>query len=190
MLIFVVNIFFNLGALIFPIWGLPEVILEAHFGILEAPERLETHSWSSKFTPRSRLCKGRLALASQSGPLFGDPWGGFMEAILSLWKASWKRPKDLLEASGGLLEASGEPLGGSWRQIESIVGTMLPEKLPRCTEERPKTPPKRPQENPRGFQGPLKESPKGHNKAQKATKTNQKLHQTYKAQQNYKRTIF
>ena len=70
MLIFVVNFFLNLGALIFSIWGLPEVILEAHFGILEAPECLETHIWSSKFSIWKKLCQGRVALASQSGPLW------------------------------------------------------------------------------------------------------------------------
>ena len=59
-----------MGALIFSIWGLPEVIPEAHFGILEAPERLETHIWTSKFILRNKLCKGRVALASQSGPLW------------------------------------------------------------------------------------------------------------------------
>ena len=59
-----------MGALIFSIWGLPEGILEPHFGILEAPERLETHIWSSKFILRKKLCQGRVALASQSGPLW------------------------------------------------------------------------------------------------------------------------
>ena len=79
---------------------------------------------------------------------FGDPLlklGGFLEAVFDLWKASWRLPKGFLEASGGFLEASGEPLGGSWGQLGSILDTLLPEKLPRCAEEGPKT-----QRGPRG----------------------------------------
>ena len=76
--------------------------------------------------------------------ILGDPLGGFLDAVLGLWKASWRRPKGLLEASGGLLEASGEPLGGPWGQFGGILGTMLPKKLPRCPEEGPETPPIRP----------------------------------------------
>ena len=60
----------NVGTFIFSIWGLPEVIQEPHFGILEAPERLETHIWSSKIILRKKLCEERVALASQSDPLW------------------------------------------------------------------------------------------------------------------------
>ena len=72
MLIFVMKMFsfFWDFIIIFLIWGLPEVIQEPHFGILEAPERLETHIWSSKIILSKKLCQGRVALASQSGPLW------------------------------------------------------------------------------------------------------------------------
>ena len=41
--------------IILSIWGLPGVILEAHFGILEAPERSKNHIWGSKSILRRRL---------------------------------------------------------------------------------------------------------------------------------------
>ena len=50
--------------------GLPGVILEAHFGILEAPERSKNHIRGSKSILRRKLCERRVALASQSGPLW------------------------------------------------------------------------------------------------------------------------
>ena len=50
--------------------GLPGVILEAHFAILEAPERSKNHIRGSKSILRRRLCERRVALASQSGPLW------------------------------------------------------------------------------------------------------------------------
>ena len=51
----------------FSIWGLPGVILEGHFGILEAPERFKNHIRGSKFILRRRVCERRVALAALSG---------------------------------------------------------------------------------------------------------------------------
>ena len=50
------------------IWGLPGAILEAHFGILEAPGRSKNHICGSKSIFRRRLCARRVPLASPSGP--------------------------------------------------------------------------------------------------------------------------
>ena len=52
------------------IWGLPGVILEGHFGILEAPERPKNHIRAPKSIFRKKLCERRVALASQSGPFW------------------------------------------------------------------------------------------------------------------------
>ena len=41
--------------------GLPGVILEAYFGILEAPGRPKNHIWGSKSFIRRRLCERRVA---------------------------------------------------------------------------------------------------------------------------------
>ena len=57
-------------SIILMISGLPGVILEAHFGILEAPERSKNHFWGPKSIFRRRLCERRVALASRSDPLW------------------------------------------------------------------------------------------------------------------------
>ena len=49
-------------------FGLTGVILEAHFGILEAPGRPKNHIRGSKSILRRRLCERRVPLASPSGP--------------------------------------------------------------------------------------------------------------------------
>ena len=49
-------------------FGLTGVILEAHFGILEAPERPKNHIRGSKSILRRRLCERRVPLTSPSGP--------------------------------------------------------------------------------------------------------------------------
>ena len=56
--------------IILMISGLPGVIMEAHFAILEAPERSKNHIRGSKSIFRRRFCERRVALASQSGPLW------------------------------------------------------------------------------------------------------------------------
>jgi len=81
----------------------------------------------------------------------GDPSGGFLEAVLRLWKASWRLLKGLLEASGGLLEASGLEalgvnLGASWALCCPRSSQDVPKKVPR----HPQNSPKRPQEASKG----------------------------------------
>ena len=63
--------------IIVSIWGLPGVILETHFGILESPERLKNHIQAPKSILERKFCEKwvasterRIALASQSDSLW------------------------------------------------------------------------------------------------------------------------
>ena len=114
--------------------------------------------------------------------ILGDPLGGFLEAVLGplegVLEAS-KRPfGGLWGPLGGIRGASGRLLGAIWEHLGYCVAQEAPKMSRRRSQDSPKPAPRGPKRLPRA----PKRGPRGPYQAQKAIKTNPKLHATYKAQ--------